>query len=181
MRRYRKQRKPRRKYWKRTQKGGFLNRYDFAYAGGDTVNQVGKIAPGLIKNTSPEINNIAQQRMNEIISQGGKEVERILSKIFRRILWRCLPNTLLDAREIWKTTTSKTKKQDITLNKYLISLTVFYMKSKSLYIFKLQIYINYTQNLNIFSPLIFFKYFVYSMDSFRPADYFFPVFQSQPE
>ena len=64
MRRYRKQRKPHRKYWKRTQKGGFLNRYDFAYAGGDTVNQVGKIAPGLIKNASPEINNIAQQRMN---------------------------------------------------------------------------------------------------------------------
>ena len=42
MRRYRKQRKPREKYGKRTQKGGFLKRYDFAYAGGDTVNQVGK-------------------------------------------------------------------------------------------------------------------------------------------
>ena len=31
----------------RRQTGGFLNRYDFAYAGRDTVNQVGKIAPGL--------------------------------------------------------------------------------------------------------------------------------------
>ena len=27
----------------------FFNRYDFAYTGRHTVNQVGKIAPGLIK------------------------------------------------------------------------------------------------------------------------------------
>ena len=30
------------------QTGGFLNRYDFAYAVRDTVNQVGKIAPKII-------------------------------------------------------------------------------------------------------------------------------------
>ena len=42
---------------------GFLNRYDFAYAGRDTVNQVGKIAPGIINKASGEINKIAQQRM----------------------------------------------------------------------------------------------------------------------
>ena len=30
------------------QTGGFLNRYDFAYAVRDTVNQVGKIASGII-------------------------------------------------------------------------------------------------------------------------------------
>ena len=34
-------------FWKQT--GGFLSRYDFAYAGRDTVNQVGKIAPNIIK------------------------------------------------------------------------------------------------------------------------------------
>ena len=45
MRRGRAQRRPCQKYQKRTQKGGFLNRYDFAYAGRDTVNQIGKIAP----------------------------------------------------------------------------------------------------------------------------------------
>ena len=38
---------------------GILNRYDFAYDGRDTVDQVGKIAPGIIKNTSSEINDIA--------------------------------------------------------------------------------------------------------------------------
>ena len=68
---------------KRTQRGGFLNRCDFAYACRDTVNQVGKIAPGIIKNASNEINNMAQQRINQIVCQGGKEVERVLPKILR--------------------------------------------------------------------------------------------------
>ena len=35
----------------------------------DTVNQVGKVAPGIINTTSLEINNITQQRTNQIISQ----------------------------------------------------------------------------------------------------------------
>ena len=43
------------------QRGRFLNRCDFTYVRRDTVNQVGKIVPGLIKNAGPEINNIAQQ------------------------------------------------------------------------------------------------------------------------
>ena len=37
-----------RPYKKRSQYGGFLNRYDFAYAGRDTVNQLGKIVPSVI-------------------------------------------------------------------------------------------------------------------------------------
>ena len=32
------------------QTGGFLNRYHFSYAGRDTVNEVGKIAPGILGN-----------------------------------------------------------------------------------------------------------------------------------
>ena len=55
--------------------GGFLNRYDFAYAGRDT--------PGVIKDASNEINNIAKDRINQTITQGGKEVERVLPKILR--------------------------------------------------------------------------------------------------
>ena len=31
---------------------GFLDRYDFSYAGRDTVNQVGKIAPGIIEDAT---------------------------------------------------------------------------------------------------------------------------------
>ena len=43
------------------QVGGFLNRYDFAYAGRDTVKQAAKVAPGVIKNASNEI-NISQNK-----------------------------------------------------------------------------------------------------------------------
>ena len=49
---------------RKKQMGGFLNRCDFAYAGRDTVNQAAKVAPGVIKNASNEINNIAKERIN---------------------------------------------------------------------------------------------------------------------
>ena len=51
----------------RRQTGGFLNRYDFAYAGRDIVNQAGKIAPKIIDQASGEINKIAQQRVDQIV------------------------------------------------------------------------------------------------------------------
>ena len=57
------------------QTGGFFNRYDFAYAGRDTVNQVGKIAANIIKQATGEINKIAQQRINQAIRSGGSEIE----------------------------------------------------------------------------------------------------------
>ena len=43
---------------RRRQRGKFLNSYDFAYAGRDTVNQVGKIAPGIIKQATGQIDKI---------------------------------------------------------------------------------------------------------------------------
>ena len=86
MKRQRTRKRPYRKYQKRTQYGGFLNRYDFTYAGRDTVNQVGKITHGLIKNASSEINNIAQKRINQIITEGGKEIKRVLPNILRRAI-----------------------------------------------------------------------------------------------
>ena len=68
------------------QTGGFLNRYDFAYAGRDTVNQLDKIAPGIIKNASGQIDEIAKKRIEQIIKQGGAEVERVAPKIIRGAL-----------------------------------------------------------------------------------------------
>lgn len=56
---------------------------DFAYAGRDTVNHLGKVALDIIRNASSEINNVAQQIINKIISQGGKEIERVLLNILR--------------------------------------------------------------------------------------------------
>ena len=41
------------------QRGGFLNRYNFTYAGRDVVNQAGKIAPNIIKQATGEIDKIA--------------------------------------------------------------------------------------------------------------------------
>ena len=65
------------------QTGGLLNRYDFAYAGRDTVNQVGKIAPGIINKATSDIKKIAQQRIDQAIRTGGAEIERIAPKIIR--------------------------------------------------------------------------------------------------
>ena len=49
------------------QHSGFLNRYDFAYAGRDTVNQVMKglnsLAPKLINQTSREVDKIVEARI----------------------------------------------------------------------------------------------------------------------
>ena len=72
-------------YKPKTQKerGGFLNRFDFVYAGRNTVNQAAKVAPGVIKTATNDINNIVEQRINQIISKGGAEVERVLPKILR--------------------------------------------------------------------------------------------------
>ena len=69
--------------WRKKQIGGFLNRYDFAYAGRDTVNQVGKIAPGIINKATSDINKIPQQRIDQAIKTGGPEVEHIAPKIIR--------------------------------------------------------------------------------------------------
>ena len=60
-----------------------MNRYDFAYAGRDTVNQAAKVAPSVIKNARNEINNIAKQRIDQIISQDGNKIERVFPKVLR--------------------------------------------------------------------------------------------------
>ena len=61
---------------------GFLNRYNFAYPGRDTVNQAANVAPGVIKAAADDI-KVAEQRINHIISKGGAEVERVFLKILR--------------------------------------------------------------------------------------------------
>ena len=55
----------------------------FAYAGRDTVNQPATVTTGVIKTATNDINNIAKQRTDQIISQSGKEVECVLPKILR--------------------------------------------------------------------------------------------------
>ena len=60
-----------------------MNRYDFAYAGRDTVNQVGKIAPGIINKATSDINKIAEQRIDQAIKTGGAEIKRVAPKVIR--------------------------------------------------------------------------------------------------
>ena len=62
----------------KTQSGSFLNWYDFAYAGRDVVDQLGKVVPDLIKNASSELNNVAQWQNIELIkllAEGEKKLK----------------------------------------------------------------------------------------------------------
>ena len=68
---------------RRQQTGGFLSCYDFAYVGRDTFNQVGKIAPGIINKATADIDKITKQRINQVIRDGGAELERVAPKIIR--------------------------------------------------------------------------------------------------
>ena len=84
------------RYRSRKQGEGFLSRYDFAYAGRDSVNQaahhVKKIAPELtdktfdrvrdlapqvIRKTSRELDAIAARGINQLTYNTGREVQRI--------------------------------------------------------------------------------------------------------
>ena len=65
MRRKIKRQKKRARCKNQRQKRGFLNKYDFAYAGQDTINQafknLDKTAPALIQNLKGELNDVLQQ------------------------------------------------------------------------------------------------------------------------
>ena len=75
---------------KRKQKGGWLSRYDFAYAGRDSVNQAAhhlkKIAPNLIKQSSKELDAIASRRINQLTRNTAKEIKRIAPGLIRGVI-----------------------------------------------------------------------------------------------
>ena len=96
---------------RRRQTGGFLNRYDFAYAGRDTVNQVGKIAPNIIKGAVGNINEIAKERIDKIIKMGGAEVEHIAPKIIRGAIEEVYSTPFRMLRDLGKKQLQKIKRQ----------------------------------------------------------------------
>ena len=57
--------------------------YGFAYARRYNVNQATKSAPGVIKAATNDINNIAEKRTNQIISEVGKVIHCVLPEIVR--------------------------------------------------------------------------------------------------
>ena len=80
-------RKKRKLKRKKKQKGGWLNRYDFAYAGRDSVNQAAyhmkKIAPNLIRQSSKELDAIASHRINKLTNNTANEIKRIAPGLIR--------------------------------------------------------------------------------------------------
>ena len=72
---------------RRKQRGGFLNRYDFAYAGRDTINQAIKgldtLAPKLINQASKEADKIAEARIRQVINSGGQQIQKIAPQIIQ--------------------------------------------------------------------------------------------------
>ena len=64
-----------------------MNRYGFAYAGGDVVNQAFKnldqTAPGLIKDLSNELNKITEQRIQQLINEGGETLQKFGPKLVK--------------------------------------------------------------------------------------------------
>ena len=65
-----------------------MNRYDFAYAGKDTVNQafknLDKSAPALIQNLSGELNNILEQGIHQVITEGGEQLKQLGPQLRKR-------------------------------------------------------------------------------------------------
>ena len=66
---------------RRKQRGGFLNRYDFVYAGQDTANQAMKgldmLAPKVIGQALKEIDKIAEARIRQVINDGRQQIQKI--------------------------------------------------------------------------------------------------------
>ena len=60
---------------RRKRRGRFLNRYDFAYVGQDTVNQAVKgldtLALKVFGQASKEIDKISEARIRQVINDGG--------------------------------------------------------------------------------------------------------------
>ena len=72
---------------RRKQRGGFLNRYDFAYAGRDTVHQAMKgldtLAPKVIDQASKKIDKITEARIKQVINDNGQQIQKLAPQIIR--------------------------------------------------------------------------------------------------
>ena len=85
LKRLQKYRKYKQTRTKRQQHGGFLNRYDFAYAGKDTVNQamqgLDSLASKLINQTSMEVDKIVEARIRQVVNNGGQQIQKVPPQI----------------------------------------------------------------------------------------------------
>ena len=81
--------KKQRRGWRR-QRGRFLDRYDFVYAGWDTVNRALKgldsLPSKLIGQALKEINKINEGRIRQVINKGRQQIQKIAPQIIRRAI-----------------------------------------------------------------------------------------------
>ena len=75
------------------------------------VNQAAKVAPGVIKVAANDINAIATDRINQVISQSGKEMERVLPKILRGAIENVYQTLFMLLRNFGKQQFSKIKRK----------------------------------------------------------------------
>ena len=139
--------------------GGFLNPYDFAYGGRDTVNQATKVAQEVIKNVGNERINIAKESISQIITQGGKESERVLPKILRGVI-----------EDVYQTPFRLLENLGKQINKIYICFIycIFYSFSG-----------RKGPSRFFFNPSIF-SFSLYAIDSFWKTLQVSPVYQSLP-
>lgn len=72
---------------RRRQWDGVLNRYDFAFASGDTINTgintIKQMAPALIQNAGNKIIKVTEKRIAQTARQGGKDVETVVPIVLK--------------------------------------------------------------------------------------------------
>ena len=75
---------------RKKQRGGFLNRSDFAFFGRDTVNQAMKgldmLAPKVTGQASKEIDKIAEARIRQATNDGSQQIQKITPQIIRGVI-----------------------------------------------------------------------------------------------
>ena len=79
------------RHGRRRQRGGFLNRYDFAFAGRNTVNQAAKhldtLAPKLVNQLMSKattgLDNITAKRVEQISRETGQTLKQIAPGLIR--------------------------------------------------------------------------------------------------
>ena len=108
------------------------------------VNQTLKVAPELIKAATNDINNIEKESINQIISQTGKEVERVLPKILSRAIEDIYQTSFRLLGNFRKQQSNKIKRKilfkilDIAINCIYNNQTIDHM------LYKKNHFINYT-------------------------------------
>ena len=75
------------KYRRERQRGGFLNRYDFAYAGRDTVNQASKqlnvLAPKLLDQLTAGLDKVSANRVNQLRQMAPGLIKGAVEELYK--------------------------------------------------------------------------------------------------